>query len=146
VKLSHSVSCGQVYRRIAVPGHGLARPSCTQNSPSTLLIQWETSRCRQPVSSRPHRPRGAPPNISRLKILPHCNLWPEVIPILDSTADTVACGVLTSWISRFGCPQTITIDQERQFELQLFHSLAKFCGIHLSRTTTQHPAANGLVE
>jgi len=41
---------------------------------------------------------------------------------------------------------TITTDQGRQFESQLFHSLAKMCGIHLSRTTPHHPAANGLVE
>jgi hypothetical protein len=31
-------------------------------------------------------------------------------------------------------------------ESQLFHSLAKLCGIQLSRTTAYHPAANGLVE
>jgi transposase InsO family protein len=45
-----------------------------------------------------------------------------------------------------GCPETITTDQGRQFESQLFRSLAKPCGIHLSRTTAHHPAANGLVE
>jgi transposase InsO family protein len=45
-----------------------------------------------------------------------------------------------------GCPQTITTDQRRQFESQLFHSLAKLCGIQLSRTTAHQPAANGLVE
>jgi transposase InsO family protein len=31
-------------------------------------------------------------------------------------------------------------------ESQLFHSLAKLCGIRLSCTTAYHPAANGLVE
>ncbi|XP_023713537.1 uncharacterized protein LOC111867700 [Cryptotermes secundus] len=51
----------------------------------------------------------------------------------------------TGWISRFSCPQTITPDPGRQFESQLFHSLAKLCGIQPSRTA-QHPAANGLVE
>jgi transposase InsO family protein len=72
--------------------------------------------------------------------------WPEVIPITDITADTVARALLTGWISHFGCPQTITMDQGRKFESQLFKSLAKMCGIQLLRMTAHHPVANGLVE
>jgi hypothetical protein len=34
----------------------------------------------------------------------------------------------------------------RTRESQLFKSLAKMCGIQLSRTTAHHPAANGFVE
>jgi hypothetical protein len=58
----------------------------------------------------------------------------------------VVRALLTGWIFRFGCPETITPDQGRQFESQLFHSLAGLCGIQLSWTTAHHPAANGLVE
>jgi cleavage and polyadenylation specificity factor subunit 1 len=58
----------------------------------------------------------------------------------------VAHAVLTGWISRFGCLQTITTGQGRQFESQHFHSLARLCGIQLSRTNAYHPAANGHVE
>jgi transposase InsO family protein len=72
--------------------------------------------------------------------------WPEGTPLADVTVDTVPNALLTGWIFRFGCPQTIIIDQGRQFESQLFHCLARLCGIQLSRTTAYHPAANGLVE
>jgi hypothetical protein len=74
------------------------------------------------------------------------NRWPDVIPIPDITTDTVARAVFTGWISRFGCPQTITTDHRCQFESQLFQSLARMCGIQLARTTAHHPTANGLVE
>jgi cleavage and polyadenylation specificity factor subunit 1 len=65
--------------------------------------------------------------------------WPEVVPIPDITADTVGHALLTGWISHFGCPQTFTTDQGRQFEFQLFHSLAKLCGIQFSRPTAHTP-------
>jgi hypothetical protein len=103
-----------------------------------------------PFSSRPHRSRGATSEVSGLHILPHCSRpfhsLARSLPIPDITADTAARALLTGWISSFGCPQTIAIDQGRQFESQHFHSLAKLCGIQLSRTTAHHPAANGLME
>ena len=61
--------------------------------------------------------------------------WPEVIPIPDITANTVARALLTGWISRFGCLQTITTGQVHKFESQLFQSLARLCSIRLSHTT-----------
>ena len=76
----------------------------------------------------------------------HFTHWLESISLPNITAETVAKALLSGWITCFGCPQTITTDQGRQFESQLFHSLAVMCGINLSRTTAFHPAANGLVE
>ena len=69
--------------------------------------------------------------------------WPEAFPIPD-IQQTVSRALLSGWISRFGCPQTITTDQGHQFELHLFHNLAKLCGIHVSRTipNTLQPMAS----
>ena len=50
------------------------------------------------------------------------------------------------WIARFGCPQQITPDQDRQFEARLFKTLATITGSSLTRTTAWHPASNGMME
>lgn len=72
--------------------------------------------------------------------------WPEVMPIADMTAETVAKALIFGWISRFGCPSDIVTDRGRQFESALFQYLAKTIGFQHRRTTAYHPACNGLVE
>ena len=72
--------------------------------------------------------------------------WPEVFPLVDITAASVAQAFVSGWIARFGIPMTITTDRGSQFESHLWQQLMCFLGSARIRTTAYHPAANGLVE
>lgn len=72
--------------------------------------------------------------------------WPEATPIIDMTAETVAQAFVTSWVSRFGVPSTVSTDRGRQFESALWTRLMQLLGSKRIRTTSYHPIANGLVE
>ena len=72
--------------------------------------------------------------------------WPEAIPITNITAQTVAHAFIQGWISRFGVPSTVTTDRGRQFESALWNQLMQLLGCKRIRTTSYHPAANGLIE
>nr|VZI13282.1 unnamed protein product [Spirometra erinaceieuropaei] len=72
--------------------------------------------------------------------------WPEAIPLPDIAAPTVFKAFLSRWVAIFGAPSTITTDRGAQFESNLFQSFLYFLGCTRIRTTTYHPAANGMVE
>ena len=80
--------------------------------------------------------------------------WPALTDTLvgpkpfhpDQTAETVARAFVNRWVSVFGAPDTITTDRGGQFESRLFAELAKLMGTTRVRTTSYHPAANGMVE
>lgn len=72
--------------------------------------------------------------------------WPEAVPIVDMTAETVAKALYENWVCRFGTPLFITTDQGRQFESELFAGLMKLLGVQRLRTTSYHPMSNGLIE
>ena len=70
--------------------------------------------------------------------------WPEVIPIHDICADTVAKVFFNGWVARFGVPSAVI--SGRQFESELWSDLCKLLGIKKCRTTAYHPQSNGMVE
>ncbi len=81
-----------------------------------------------------------------LTMIDRVTKWPEAVPISNISATTIAEVLVKQWISRFGTPVTITTDQGRQFESDLFKKLAEFLTTKKNRTTAYHPQANGQVE
>ncbi|GFU66947.1 transposon Tf2-11 polyprotein [Trichonephila clavipes] len=69
--------------------------------------------------------------------------WPEVFPIPDQTADTIARTFLLGWIASFRVPERITSDRGTNFQSNLFSSLSKLLGVEQIRTTSFHPQSNG---
>lgn len=79
-------------------------------------------------------------------VIDRATRWPEAYPLREITAEEVAKVVYEGWITRFGCPSTMTTDQGRQFESRVFAHLSQLLGIEKTRTTPYHPQSNGIVE
>ena len=72
--------------------------------------------------------------------------WPEVIPIPNQEACTVADALVEHVFSRFGIPLELHSDQGRNFEAALFQEMTKIMGMKKTRTTPLHPQSDGMVE
>lgn len=81
-----------------------------------------------------------------LTMIDRFSRWPEAVPMADPTAETVAEAFKETWVSRYGCPSRITVDQGRQFESELFRQLTANIGCQHLRTTAYHPQCNGIIE
>ncbi|UYV61691.1 hypothetical protein LAZ67_1005925, partial [Cordylochernes scorpioides] len=72
--------------------------------------------------------------------------WPEVIPLKNIKADTLAQAFYEHWILRFGMPSTIITDCAKQFSSTVFQNLAFLCRIKIQHTTPYHPQSNSKIE
>jgi hypothetical protein len=72
--------------------------------------------------------------------------WPEVYPIADQEAATVAEAMVKNWVSRFGVPLQLHSDQGTNFTSTLFIEMCRLLGIEKTRTTPLHPQSDGMVE
>ena len=72
--------------------------------------------------------------------------WPEVYPVPDQTAHTIARTLVEGIISRHGVPTEVLSDRGRNFLSDLMREVYHLMGIHKVSTTAYHPQSDGLVE
>ena len=72
--------------------------------------------------------------------------WPEVIPLKNKRASSVARAFVEQVVSRHGVPLEVHTDQGRNFESKLFKEIVFLLGIKKTRTTPLHPQSDGQVE
>lgn len=68
------------------------------------------------------------------------------IPLADTTASSVADGLIKRFICYFGIPRVILTNQGSNFMSSLFQKVAKRFKIKKVKTTAYHPHANGSLE
>ena len=70
----------------------------------------------------------------------------ECVPLTDITAKSCTNAFMLHWVSRFGSPETITTDRDRQFLSHLWSEMCEFLGAQMSPTCSFRPDSNGMVE
>ncbi len=69
-----------------------------------------------------------------------------VCPILDQTAETVACAIVENVLLKFSMPRTILTDRGSNLTSELIQQICKLCGIEKCQTTAYNPHCDGLTD
>jgi hypothetical protein len=70
----------------------------------------------------------------------------ELVAIEDKSAETVAEGIWSRFLMRYGCPEKIITDQGKEFVAKITKSLFERLKIKKSQTTAFRPQADGQAE
>ena len=72
--------------------------------------------------------------------------WPEAIPILNKSADTITKAFIRHYLPRHMCPQFILSDNGTEFKNQIFDKVTRDLGIERIFSAPYHPQSNGKLE
>ncbi len=72
--------------------------------------------------------------------------WLEAVPLKNMSASLCVETFLSSWVARFGVPETLTSDRGTQFSSAAWAAFCSKLGTRHVMTMAYHPQANGLVE
>jgi len=91
----------------------------------------------------PTTPKG---NKFLLMIIDSLSKWPEIIPVPDQSAVTVAKALYDNIFARFGPPRSILSDRGTAFLSHLVADLCKRFQVRRISTSSFHPATNAQIE
>ena len=72
--------------------------------------------------------------------------WPEVFPVANQSALTIATLLVEKIVSRHGVPTQLLSDRGQAFMSHLINELCQYLGVKKINTTAYHPQTDGLVE
>ena len=72
--------------------------------------------------------------------------WPEVVSLSSITAESYVHAFISTWVSRCSVPATLTSDRGSQFISSIWTGVCRELGITVSKMTSYHPQANGMIE
>jgi transposase InsO family protein len=81
-----------------------------------------------------------------LTMIDRTSRWLEAAPLKGISSASCVEAFLSTWVARFGMPETLTSDRGAQFTLATWMSFCSGLGIKQAMTTAYHPQANGLME
>ena len=96
-----------------------------------LVTEWQTS-----TSGNKHI----------LAIIDHLTGWPEVFPILNKSADTIASTFINHYLQVHMCPRYILLDNGTEFKNQLMDQILQQLGIDHIFSAPYHPQSYGYLE
>ena len=78
-------------------------------------------------------------NTCILVIADYLTRWVKAYAFPNQTAETIAQTLVIEFLSRFGCPLEIHMDQGRNFQSDLFRELCRIFDITKTKTTPLSP-------
>jgi len=75
-------------------------------------------------------PRSSKGHSYVLTMVDRATRWPEVVPLVNITAEEVADSFVDTWVARYGVPATVTTDKGRQFTSSTWACLCTLLGIN----------------
>jgi len=84
-------------------------------------------------------PASSEGHVYLLTIIDRSTKWFEAVPLKNMEASTCVDAFISSWVARFGVPDTVTTDRGTQFTSALWSSTCTSLGIKHVLTTAYHP-------